>query len=182
VAHRQHRDQRRSAARGRPRGPARSRRPYETGWSPKLIHHVAGAFRYTSYDFLKRWAMKYIAYRKGAPTDTSRDYELTVGGSCAVCRLVLGGVGTRTSSGRLIRGLLGPLSGITVQSVYARTWPYLATALQNCMSGSEQVRPGWRMTGSYRLYSFALGAMRLTIVDSISPTCCLSRCRVLYKE
>jgi menaquinone-dependent protoporphyrinogen oxidase len=49
----------------------------QTGWTPQLIHHVAGAFRYTSYDFLKRWAMKYIAYRKGAPTDTSRDYELT---------------------------------------------------------------------------------------------------------
>ena len=49
----------------------------ETGWTPGHIHHVAGAFRYTQYDFLKRWAMKYIAYRKGAPTDTSRDYELT---------------------------------------------------------------------------------------------------------
>ena len=41
------------------------------------MHDVAGAFRYTSYDFLKRWAMKYIAYRKGGPTDTSHDYELT---------------------------------------------------------------------------------------------------------
>lgn len=49
----------------------------QTGWTPRRIHHVAGAFRYTSYDFLKRWALKYIAYRKGAPTDTSRDYELT---------------------------------------------------------------------------------------------------------
>ena len=50
---------------------------HETGWTPHCIHHVAGAFRYTAYDFLKRWAMKYIAYRKGGPTDTSRDYELT---------------------------------------------------------------------------------------------------------
>jgi menaquinone-dependent protoporphyrinogen oxidase len=49
----------------------------QTGWTPKRIHHVAGAFRYTSYDFLKRWAMKYIAYRKGGPTDTSQDHELT---------------------------------------------------------------------------------------------------------
>jgi menaquinone-dependent protoporphyrinogen oxidase len=49
----------------------------QTGWTPRYIHHVAGAFRYTSYDFLKRWAMKYIAHRKGAPTDTSRDHELT---------------------------------------------------------------------------------------------------------
>ena len=50
---------------------------HQTGWNPRRIHHVAGAFRYTSYDFLKRWAMKYIAYRKGASTDTSRDHELT---------------------------------------------------------------------------------------------------------
>ncbi len=49
----------------------------QTGWTPQHIHHVAGAFRYTAYDFLKRWAMKYIAYRKGGPTDTSRDHELT---------------------------------------------------------------------------------------------------------
>lgn len=49
----------------------------QTGWMPQCIHHVAGAFRYTAYDFLKRWAMKYIAYRKGASTDTSRDHELT---------------------------------------------------------------------------------------------------------
>lgn len=50
---------------------------HETGWTPDQVHHVAGAFRYTQYDFLKRWAMKYIAYRKGAPTETGHDYELT---------------------------------------------------------------------------------------------------------
>lgn len=50
---------------------------HRTGWTPRHIHHVAGAFRFTSYDFLKRWAMKYIAHRKGYPTDTSRDQELT---------------------------------------------------------------------------------------------------------
>lgn len=50
---------------------------HQTGWTPLRLHHVAGAFRYTSYDFMKRWAMKYIAYRKGGPTDTSRDHELT---------------------------------------------------------------------------------------------------------
>lgn len=49
----------------------------ETGWTPARIHHVAGAFRFTAYDFFKRWAMKYIAYRKGLPTDTHHDYELT---------------------------------------------------------------------------------------------------------
>jgi menaquinone-dependent protoporphyrinogen oxidase len=49
----------------------------ETGWQPGTVEHVAGAFRFTEYDFLKRWAMKYIAWRKGQPTDTSRDYEYT---------------------------------------------------------------------------------------------------------
>jgi menaquinone-dependent protoporphyrinogen oxidase len=48
-----------------------------TGWRPREIHHAAGAFRFTEYDFLKRWAMKYIAFRRGQPTDASRDYELT---------------------------------------------------------------------------------------------------------
>ncbi|HKF96821.1 MAG TPA: flavodoxin domain-containing protein [Steroidobacteraceae bacterium] len=48
-----------------------------TGWAPELVHHVAGAFRYTTYGFLTRCVMKYIAWRKGAPTDTHHDYELT---------------------------------------------------------------------------------------------------------
>jgi menaquinone-dependent protoporphyrinogen oxidase len=48
-----------------------------TGWQPRHVHHVAGAFRYTQYDFFKRWALKYIAWRKGGPTDTSQDWELT---------------------------------------------------------------------------------------------------------
>ena len=49
----------------------------ETGWTPDLVHHAAGAFRYTRYDFFKRWAMRYIAVQKGAPTDTSKDVEYT---------------------------------------------------------------------------------------------------------
>ncbi len=48
-----------------------------TGWIPQHTHHVAGAFRYRSYGLLKRWAMRYIARRKGVSTDTSRDHELT---------------------------------------------------------------------------------------------------------
>jgi menaquinone-dependent protoporphyrinogen oxidase len=50
---------------------------HHTQWAPREVHHAAGAFRFSQYDFLKRWAMKYIAYRKGQPTDTSKDYELT---------------------------------------------------------------------------------------------------------
>ena len=48
-----------------------------SGWTPRLVHHAAGAFRYSAYGFITRYVMKYIAYRKGAPTDTHHDYELT---------------------------------------------------------------------------------------------------------
>jgi menaquinone-dependent protoporphyrinogen oxidase len=50
---------------------------HRTQWTPREIYHASGAFRFSQYDFLKRWALKYIAYRKGQPTDTSKDYELT---------------------------------------------------------------------------------------------------------
>lgn len=49
----------------------------DTGWRATRTEHVAGAFRFTRYDLMKRWAMKYIAWRKGQSTDTSRDHELT---------------------------------------------------------------------------------------------------------
>jgi menaquinone-dependent protoporphyrinogen oxidase len=49
----------------------------ETGWRPSESHLVAGAFRFTQYDFLKSWAMKYIAWRKNQSTDASRDHVLT---------------------------------------------------------------------------------------------------------
>ena len=48
-----------------------------TGWTPQHVHHVPGAFRYTAYRFLTRCVMRYIAYRKGAPTDVHHDHELT---------------------------------------------------------------------------------------------------------
>jgi menaquinone-dependent protoporphyrinogen oxidase len=48
-----------------------------TGWTPASVHHVAGAFRYTQYNLLERWALRYIAWRKGGPTDISRDHEMT---------------------------------------------------------------------------------------------------------
>ena len=47
------------------------------GWRPRHIEHVAGAFRYTKYDFFKRMLMKNIAKQRGAPVDTSRDWEMT---------------------------------------------------------------------------------------------------------
>ena len=48
-----------------------------TGFTPRNEHLAAGAFRFTRYDFFKRWAMKLIAAQKGIDADTSRDLELT---------------------------------------------------------------------------------------------------------
>ena len=35
----------------------------ETGWTPGRVEHVAGAFRFSEYDFFKAWAMRWIAAR-----------------------------------------------------------------------------------------------------------------------
>ena len=51
--------------------------PAAHGWKPVAIASIAGRLAYTKYGFLKRWIMKRIARKEGAPTDTSRDYELT---------------------------------------------------------------------------------------------------------
>ncbi|WP_372425608.1 flavodoxin domain-containing protein [Salinarimonas chemoclinalis] len=49
----------------------------ETGWSAERLHHAAGAFRFTRYDFLKSWAMRFIAYRRGESVDPHADTEYT---------------------------------------------------------------------------------------------------------
>ena len=49
----------------------------ETGWRPGHIFLVAGALKYTEYDFMKRLLMRLIAQRRGGDTDTSRDFEYT---------------------------------------------------------------------------------------------------------
>lgn len=49
----------------------------ETGWTPAVTVMVAGALRYSQYDFFKRFVMKLIAREQGGDTDTSRDYEYT---------------------------------------------------------------------------------------------------------
>lgn len=51
--------------------------PSAHGWTPAQVTTIAGRLAYTQYGFFKRWVMKQIARREGAPTDTSRDYELT---------------------------------------------------------------------------------------------------------
>lgn len=49
----------------------------QTGWNAK-VEHIAGAFRFTEYDFFKRWVMKLLAWQKGVKrTAGSSDLELT---------------------------------------------------------------------------------------------------------
>lgn len=49
----------------------------DTGWTPGQVAQVAGAFRFTQYDFLKSWAMRWIASRKGQDIDPQADTEYT---------------------------------------------------------------------------------------------------------
>lgn len=49
----------------------------ETNWRPAWVKPVAGAVSYTHYNFFVRFAMKQIAKRVNAGTDTTRDYEYT---------------------------------------------------------------------------------------------------------
>jgi len=47
------------------------------GWEPRRLACFAGKLAYSQYGFLKRQAMRYIAWREGAPTDARGDYEFT---------------------------------------------------------------------------------------------------------
>jgi menaquinone-dependent protoporphyrinogen oxidase len=47
------------------------------GWKPLMTTQIAGALKYTQYDFFTRFVMKRIAKREGHTTDTSKDYEYT---------------------------------------------------------------------------------------------------------
>jgi menaquinone-dependent protoporphyrinogen oxidase len=49
----------------------------ETGWRPDRVFLVAGALPYSRYGFATRQLMRFIAWREGGDTDTSRDYEYT---------------------------------------------------------------------------------------------------------
>lgn len=49
----------------------------ETGWHPQLARSFAGALKYRDYSLPIRWMMKFISWRTGRPTDTSRNYEFT---------------------------------------------------------------------------------------------------------
>lgn len=47
------------------------------GWKPLLTAQIAGALKYTQYDYFKRLIMKMISKKEGRTTDTSQDYEYT---------------------------------------------------------------------------------------------------------
>lgn len=47
------------------------------GWRPAHVAHVAGAFRFTQYDFFKGLAMRWIAHSKGEEVDRHSDKEYT---------------------------------------------------------------------------------------------------------
>ena len=49
----------------------------QTRWTPDQCELVAGAVRYTKYNWLLRFVMRRISKSKGLETDTSRDYEYT---------------------------------------------------------------------------------------------------------
>lgn len=49
----------------------------KTGWNPTLVEQVAGALRYTKYNFWKKFIMRMIAQKSGGSTDTSKDAEYT---------------------------------------------------------------------------------------------------------
>jgi menaquinone-dependent protoporphyrinogen oxidase len=51
--------------------------PRDRGWRPTIVASLAGRLAYRKYNVLIRYVMKRIARKEGAPTDTSRDYELT---------------------------------------------------------------------------------------------------------
>ncbi|MCR8546602.1 protoporphyrinogen oxidase [Salipiger sp. P9] len=49
----------------------------EAGWTPGRIEHVAGAFRFSEYDFFRTWAMRWIAAQQGQKVDPKSDREYT---------------------------------------------------------------------------------------------------------
>jgi menaquinone-dependent protoporphyrinogen oxidase len=49
----------------------------ETGFHPDVSECIAGAIKYTRYNFLLRWYMKKASRMNGGSTDTSRDHEYT---------------------------------------------------------------------------------------------------------
>lgn len=49
----------------------------DTGWTGGETHHIAGSFRFSEYDFFKRWVMKIIAWERSLPVAGVQELELT---------------------------------------------------------------------------------------------------------
>jgi menaquinone-dependent protoporphyrinogen oxidase len=49
----------------------------ESGLKPRLTRCVAGALKYTQYDYFKKLIMRMIARQQGHSVDTSQDHEYT---------------------------------------------------------------------------------------------------------
>lgn len=49
----------------------------DTGWIPTRIEHVAGALRFSEYDFFKYWAMRWIESQKDHKGEPGDDREYT---------------------------------------------------------------------------------------------------------
>lgn len=49
----------------------------KTGWKPTHVEQVAGALKYSEYNFFKKFIMRMIAQKSGGDVDTSADYEYT---------------------------------------------------------------------------------------------------------
>ncbi|NAY91307.1 protoporphyrinogen oxidase [Muricauda sp. JGD-17] len=49
----------------------------KTGWNTHEVIQIAGALKYTQYDYFKKLVMRMIAKKQGGATDTSSDYEYT---------------------------------------------------------------------------------------------------------
>ncbi|MDF0715660.1 flavodoxin domain-containing protein [Muricauda sp. 334s03] len=49
----------------------------DTGWNTTTIWHIAGALKYTEYNYFKKLIMRSIAKKEGGSVDTSQDHEYT---------------------------------------------------------------------------------------------------------
>lgn len=49
----------------------------DAGWKPCMVEYVAGALRFTEYDYFKKFIMRLIAKKTGHANDTTHDTEYT---------------------------------------------------------------------------------------------------------
>jgi menaquinone-dependent protoporphyrinogen oxidase len=49
----------------------------DTGWRPTKVLLLAGALRYSGYDYFKQQIVKYVVMKGHGSEDTERDYEFT---------------------------------------------------------------------------------------------------------